>query len=119
MKADVKEKWVAALRSGNYQQGMRKLRGSHTFCCLGVLCDIAAREGVVEALQSESTSIYRYQAPDGEWSQTSLPNAVMDWAGLQSNDPLVVAEGCGVRLSELNDGGSPFEKIASLIEEHL
>lgn len=36
-----KEKWIAALRSGNYKQGTGKLYDSETdaYCCLGVLAN--------------------------------------------------------------------------------
>lgn len=44
MNKDLKNKWVAALRSGNYIQGKRFLQsceGDHTaYCCLGVLIDV-------------------------------------------------------------------------------
>lgn len=46
MDQQMKAKWVAALRSGEYKQTTRKLRevyedGSVGFCCLGVLCDLS------------------------------------------------------------------------------
>ena len=34
-------KWIAALRSGEYEQGYSQLRKGDTFCCLGVACDIS------------------------------------------------------------------------------
>ena len=38
-------RWVAALRSGTYQQGQRVLRNDHNgYCCLGVLCDLVKGE---------------------------------------------------------------------------
>jgi len=45
MKKSVMKKWVTALRSGKYKQGQDRLRSdvSH-FCCLGVLCDIIAKD---------------------------------------------------------------------------
>jgi hypothetical protein len=40
--AEVKSKWIAALRSGKYTQGFGRLRsGDDCYCCLGVLCDVA------------------------------------------------------------------------------
>lgn len=36
----LKDKWVTALRSGEYTQGRGGLRINDTFCCLGVLCDL-------------------------------------------------------------------------------
>jgi hypothetical protein len=41
----MKEKWIAALRSGKYQQGHLRLRTGDAFCCLGVLCDLVDHEG--------------------------------------------------------------------------
>lgn len=40
MKRDVLNKWVAALRSGKYEQGRGNLCKDNKFCCLGVLLDI-------------------------------------------------------------------------------
>ena len=44
MNPEVKQKWIDALRSGDYEQGSEKLRGVNGYCCLGVLCDIYSRE---------------------------------------------------------------------------
>lgn len=35
-----KTKWVAALRSGEYEQGESYLEWDDKFCCLGVLCKV-------------------------------------------------------------------------------
>lgn len=41
MKKELKDKWIAALRSGEYRQGKSKLKtDSGGYCCLGVLADI-------------------------------------------------------------------------------
>lgn len=40
MDAELKNKWLDALRSGRYAQGQGKLRAADKFCCLGVLCDL-------------------------------------------------------------------------------
>lgn len=38
----LRERWLEALRSGNYKQGRGVLRNKEDeFCCLGVLCDVA------------------------------------------------------------------------------
>lgn len=46
--------WIAALRSGNYIQGERQLHippnefdNTHEYCCLGVLCEVAVKHGMV------------------------------------------------------------------------
>lgn len=42
MDADFKRRWVAALRSGKYQQGRYYLQSGNgqRFCCMGVACDL-------------------------------------------------------------------------------
>lgn len=45
MKQEWKDKWIAALRSGEYKQGNAVLRSEdNKFCCLGVLCDLVIKE---------------------------------------------------------------------------
>lgn len=42
MDAELKAKWTAALRSGEFRQGRNALKSDDgRFCCLGVLCQIA------------------------------------------------------------------------------
>lgn len=41
MNPELKAKWVAALRSGEYRQVSGRLRKGDGFCCLGVLCTVA------------------------------------------------------------------------------
>ena len=36
-----RKKWLAALRSGEYEQATGELRDAVGFCCLGVACDIS------------------------------------------------------------------------------
>lgn len=40
MNKEIKDKWVEALRSGNYKQGYGNLQTGDSYCCLGVLCEI-------------------------------------------------------------------------------
>jgi hypothetical protein len=32
--------WISALRSGNYEQGKRRLQNKYGYCCLGVACKL-------------------------------------------------------------------------------
>lgn len=42
MNPELKAKWIAALRSGEYKQGKSALVDSeNNYCCLGVLCAVA------------------------------------------------------------------------------
>ena len=45
MKREVRDRWTAALRSGQYEQGKGSfLDYGGAYCCLGVLCDVTDRE---------------------------------------------------------------------------
>ncbi len=41
MNPELKAKWVASLRSGDYPQSIARLKQSDGWCCLGVLCDVS------------------------------------------------------------------------------
>jgi hypothetical protein len=51
MNPEIKAQWIAALRSGDYQQGRATLAKAYAeegkivtkYCCLGVLCDVLTR----------------------------------------------------------------------------
>ena len=49
MDADLKAKWLEALRSGKYEQTQGTLRDGDAFCCLGVLCDLTGRGKWIDA----------------------------------------------------------------------
>lgn len=44
MDPELKQKWIAALKSGEYKQGKARLhdKNAGTYCCLGVLNEVAA-----------------------------------------------------------------------------
>ncbi len=91
MKLATRQKWVDALRSGQYKQGKGCLREDGRYCCLGVLAEI---EGLLDA--------------DG---------AVDDNKALLPRDILPLFE--QRILATMNDDGATFielaDKIPSLI----
>ncbi len=108
MNPEVKTKWIAALRSGDYKQGKNKLRSdTNHFCCLGVLCNIHAQEH--PEIAAKETDPIRYMG------KMSYPHdEVLAWAGV------VKAPGeSAYKLSFMNDRGTSFEVIANWIEENL
>lgn len=126
-KSDVK-KWVEALRSGDYQQGIEylcnedEISGNFTYCCLGVACDILTENDWVKVLDSTMWSIGEHKAfdmiptydlPCWEYAETtSFPSKeILKKMGLDT----VYAQ----KLVELNDSGWSFEKIANKIEKDL
>ena len=130
MNGEIKTLWLAALRSGEYQQGMNYLRsdfsGKPRFCCLGVLCDIAEKAGVVEwkeaHLNDQGQEVLRgyFKEDQTHGGNGELPDAVMKWAGLDRHNPNVVYAGAKQSLAGLNDAeGLSFDTIATTIENQI
>lgn len=125
--------WVEALRSGQYPQGYGVLTRLNepgepaSFCCLGVLCELAIADGAPVRVEN-----YGSRAYDGETG--GLPLSVRRWAGLDNGNPVIQRwtepEPCGVCgvVHENREGGLTaaaandtrrydFNKIADLIEK--
>jgi hypothetical protein len=123
MRKEIADKLVTALRSGEYSQTTGRLRDANGFCCLGVLCDIAVKEGVVptwtEDLDPDGVQRYGIMYPTALHTAT-LPPVVKEWAGMQSDNGSYNRDEEGYyteALSSDNDGGASFGKIANFIEE--
>ena len=120
MNIEVKKLWTNALRSGEYQQGKGRLKHDDKYCCLGVLCELH-RQITGEGKWDIVADHYAYFSTNISilYATNYLPNFVMDWAGLSSNNP----NAGNVKLSDYNDGvGIPiqnFATIANIIEEKL
>lgn len=117
-------KWVAALRSGQYQQTTGMLRGydNVAFCCLGVACEVAAVDGIVEWVEQEETEGYREIGSTFLATNEVLPAAVVEWLGLAASasagDTVERHSDRDIEsLAELNDELKwDFNRIADLIE---
>ena len=126
MKQEIKEKWVAALRSGEYRQTRSTLRDEKGFCCLGVLTDLYLKEN-----NKEWVLINTHYSFDDE--NLLLPQQVQEWADIDmdprlshkkvSNAIRIILEGYQSSppptLAVLNDYGVPFKEIADVIENQL
>lgn len=105
MKVRPKKEWLAALRSGEYTQGIGSLHwGDGRMCCLGVLID-ATQDG--EWRYDERHGAYRFNDAGG------MPtNTVLNAVGLDRLD--------ASWLSVMNDSKRwSFAAIADWIEENL
>lgn len=102
--------WVAALRSGEFQQGIRCLHdASNLYCCLGVACDLYHRAtGLLPVSFVARKQRYRYG-----FHTEILPHAVMKWLDLrcQNGQP-----NTGDSLVEMNDDRVSFHEIADFLE---
>jgi len=116
MNPKIKKKWIEALRSRKYKQCQKYLHNETGYCCLGVLCDLHSKTkngSKFEKVANFADEImYSYLDEDGE-----LPQEVVEWAGLDSNDPELTTDGRSA--SELNDNGKKFYEIADYIERNL
>ena len=114
----VKVKLLAALRSGEYEQGFDMLCSpDDKFCCLGVLTDLYAKEHNIEwedGVKSENIQCKTFMN-----QAILLPKVVQEWSGL-ANDPVLVFPAGTTHMTVLNDIEKlSFNKIADLIEEQL
>ena len=130
MNAEIKDQWGAWLLEHADEQGTGALRqvtesGKEEFCCLGGLCDLAVEAGIVERTLNPENGRYRYATPDGtDWSYGLPPFAVVRWAGLDRDNPVVTVAGRPEgrdqdSLSNLNDTGTTFPETWRLINEQL
>lgn len=119
MNQEVKTLWTAGLRSGEFEQGYGQLTKDGKDCCLGVLCKLGIRAGIkVEVFTGQDGIVYYDR--QGQY----LPRSIMDWAGLDSNDPEVFYRDADrdVSLSELNDTDEHdgrYGRIPDLIDAQL
>lgn len=117
MDKHIAERWVQALRSGQYKQGVGELHpSSKSYCCLGVLCDLyRIEQGKGEWVWQKQHTEWLFRVSDREQEVAVLPPTVCQWADMTSTEGAItnVEEG----LAALNDSGSTFSELADLIEK--
>lgn len=106
MNADVKTRWLEALRSGRYYQHEGGLYWNNMYCCLGVLAKV---EGVLRDDGCAATVDCQEPAEDGKCGM--LSRAFADRVGLSPEEQKT--------LANLNDDGQSFDLIADYIEAKL
>jgi len=137
MKIDIKTRWIAALRSGEYKQGHHTLHSKDgCFCPLGVLCDLFAKEFDIKWEERETrigsgskfftvmALQHKYNNGENFYSVAVPQSPVSEWASMLSNPMLHVTTKEGVRkeyhMSEINDHLKlTFAQIADIIKEQL
>lgn len=107
MDPEMKVLWLAALRSGKYDQTTAFLKGSTGgYCCLGVLCD------VIDPSKWVGTNKRGYLGHDNyDPEYKSLPTILRAKFKIQN-------EAVGY-LTTANDTGHTFLEIADWIEQNL
>ena len=94
MNKEIRDNWVAALRSGKYKQGKSTLMYEGKYCCLGVLCDILGIKLVSTTREKDHYNESHYER-------------VRHITG--GNHELIY----------MNDHGESFSKIADYIDNNL
>lgn len=112
MDKQIKECWIAALESGVYPKGKSALMNDiGGFCCLGVLCDLYAKEHDAGwtsdgfGLTIEGTT----KGPD-----SLVPDEVRAWAGIKDEETEIHAF-LPKSLAVLNDSTDTFEPVIERI----
>ena len=116
MRPAVKTALLDALSSGKYKKTKHKLRTiDDKFCVNGVLCDLAAKDGVAMkvATYGDPTDPDK---PRLGYSYDGMgafpPMAVMDWAGIELSDEWRLN-----RLARVNDRNDGWEPVIEQVKE--
>lgn len=119
MNADIKKEWLAALRNPEAKQASSALElKDGRQCCLGVLCRIAVKHGVIPEPELKDGKLYFGGPMDSR--PGNLPKAVQQWAGLSGCwGEEVTIGGITNDLAFHNDDGRTFAEIANAIEEQV
>lgn len=108
-------KWIKALRSGRYEQGISRLRTDDSYCCLGVACDISGLGKWVG-----TTHLPRYRIGHNEEDRSgflSLPS-LRKYYGCDSAG--FTLDSLGKDMITLNDQDRwSFEQIADALQKYI
>ena len=109
MNAEIKARWVEALRSGKYQQGRAALRSlEERFCCLGVLCDLySPSEWTTNGTTTNGTTRYFHRG------------SLSAFIGADFRAQMGLSDAEAWTLARMNDDGKSFSNIADYIEANL
>ena len=115
MNPEVKADWVAALRSGEFEQNQcgalsLEVDGKVKHCCPGVLCVLAVRSDTIPAPERTPRGVCQY----GAYKTTAyLPRSVAEWAGIEHKT-------IQFSLAKMNDElRLSFRQIADYIEQNM
>jgi hypothetical protein len=101
------KKVLVALRSGEYKQTQESLQDGQGHCCLGVMCDVFAKEtGSTLRTFDDTGHIYGVSLNEH--------NDVQEWAGLQHCTGESQFKFSLVQLNDIE--GKTFSEIADFIE---
>jgi len=106
----IKNRWIEALRSGQFPQGYEALQANGKFCCLGVVCELVKGEiALIVHPDLLADGVVQY----GNFYETGmLPFEVEDYVNLGKTRQ--------EQLINMNDEERiGFDEIADWIEKNL
>jgi hypothetical protein len=139
MNQEIKAQWIAAALSGQYEQAkyhlhmysngaadttmlpeeaIQAFRLKPCFCIQGILCDIAAKAGVVVKRYEYSDAGHIIVGYGSDGNTGGLPREVLQWAGIDPDRYGSSNEDTGKlgHIAVENDGGVPFVDLVPIIE---
>ena len=125
---ELKAKWVAALRSGDYKQGTEFLKagsateisnGQHEYCCLGVLCEILNIPSV--PYPNAAGEVYDYKFGEAGQDAGLIPTNYFhnDLGFDRLNQPVLMTMNDGVQSETETIPPKTFAEIADYIEKEI
>jgi hypothetical protein len=116
------QKWVDALRSGEFKQGRGQLRdktfnNEYRHCCLSVACEVFRRETGRGAWNGNNDFVVHHEDENLEVASSYLPPSVIRWFSFPYKDPLI-SNGKSSRYASFRNDVEKwtFEEIADGIE---
>lgn len=110
MKRAERDAWVAALRSGEYQQGVGTLRSAAGYCCLGVAAEVVLKCEWVDK------GLGRFTAQVGDHV---LATDLAPRLGSRKPDLLGLTYEQQNEVMGMNDAGHSFAEIADWVEANI
>lgn len=109
------QKWMVALKSGEFSQAKGQLKDGDSYCCLGVACEL-----------------YRRETSQGDWEENTFrlggtheelpPHEIADyfgWNEYKGKYSLEIGDMKPSTIPVLNDEGISFTEIATAFEEQV
>ena len=113
MPKEIKDKWIAALRSGKYKQGKYRLENDGGYCCLGVL------QKVVDDKVERDKDDIALCVPSFEWLEKNNIN-FKDCDSITARDASIAVNNKLTSLTTMNDTqDADFLTIADAIDKNI
>lgn len=124
MTEEFKKKWTAALRSGEYKQGVGCLhnRTKQQFCCIGVGCDlIDPKAWCITAISGGDDELCGFVNYGEVLSTGAIPTQkwLANHAMARGLHAVFENEHIITDLVKMNDHGYTFAEIANHIDQHI